>query len=187
MTGKPDIQESGAAKRARMAIFRREDAVPLDRDMMPFEGMDGEGIREGVAKLMAAGTENGVSECTLVLFKEPRPDGLSLVYAWFKSGYVLPRHSHSADCLYYILAGSLRMGSAVLGKGDGMFIPVDDAYTYEVGEDGLELLEFRNASRFNLVFKGNDPAHWDKMAATFRDRGAIWQTETTPPSERERA
>ena len=28
-------------------------------------------------------------------------------YIWFKSGYVLPPHSHDGDCLYYILAGSL--------------------------------------------------------------------------------
>jgi len=182
-----DVPSGSAAKRVRMTIFRRQDAVDLDRDMMPFEGLDSEVDQEGVAKMMAAGAEHSAAERTLVLFKEPRPEGPSLTYAWFKSGYVLPRHSHNADCLYYILAGSLRMGSVVLGKGDGVFIPADDAYTYEVGEEGLELIEFRNASHFNLVFKGNDAAHWDKMATTYRDRAAIWQAETTPPSERELA
>jgi quercetin dioxygenase-like cupin family protein len=187
MTEKLDISGGNATKRRRMAVFRRKDAVELDLEMMPFEGMDGEGVQEGVAKMMAAGVQQGAAERTLVLFKEPQPNGLSLTYAWFKSGYVLPKHSHSADCLYYIIAGSLRMGTQVLGKGDGIFVPADDAYTYEVGEDGLELLEFRNASRFNFVFKGNEPAHWDKMAATYVDRAAIWQAETMTPSEREKA
>jgi quercetin dioxygenase-like cupin family protein len=186
MTEKLDLPGSITAPRKRMAIFRRADAVDLDAETMPFEGMDAEGIQEGFAKMMAVGAEHGAAERTLVLFREAQPDGLSLTYAWFKSGYVLPKHSHNADCLYYVIAGSLRMGTQVLGKGDGLFIPADDAYTYEVGEEGLELLEFRNASRFNIVFKGNEPTHWDKMAATYMNRAAIWQAETTPPSERQK-
>jgi hypothetical protein len=42
---------------------------------------------------------------------------MSLCWAWFKSGYVLPRHSHNADCLYYVLGGSLRLGSVWLKAG----------------------------------------------------------------------
>jgi len=44
-------------------------------------------------------------------------------YVWFKSGYPLPIHSHDIDCFYQIFAGSMRVGSEELGKGDGVMIP----------------------------------------------------------------
>jgi hypothetical protein len=108
---------------------------------------------------------------------------MSLLYLWFKSHYVLPFHSHDTDCLYYVLSGELRMGSHVLRKGDGIFIPRETAYGYEAGPDGVEVLEFRNAKRFNLFFGNNPESRWDKIADTFRERAEIWQEET-PPSQR---
>ncbi|MHB9878765.1 cupin domain-containing protein [Pacificimonas sp. ICDLI1SI03] len=133
-------------------------------------------------KVAAVGAQEGLAEKTLVLFKEPRPDGMSIMYAWFKSNYVLPRHNHDADCAYYILAGSLKMGSQTLGKGDGMFVPAGAGYTYEVGPDGLELLEVRNAAHFNIDFKGNNEGHWDRIAEVYRTKRSDWQSET-PPSK----
>jgi quercetin dioxygenase-like cupin family protein len=169
--------------RKSMVVFYGRDAEPLDSDRMPIEGMD-EGVRAGLAKLPSADVEQGAGEKSVVLFSEPGDQGLSLVYLWLKSGYVLPRHSHDADCLYYVLGGELRMGSHVLRKGDGMFIPCDQAYGYEAGPEGVEVLEFRNATRFNFVFKANDEAWWERMAATYRDRAAIWAKELVPPSDR---
>jgi len=46
-----------------------------------------------------------------VLFKS---DGMSLIHAWFGPGYRLPRHSHSADCLYYVVAGAAIMGARTI-------------------------------------------------------------------------
>jgi hypothetical protein len=37
-------------------------------------------------------------------------------YAWFKSGYPLPLHSHDADCYYLVIAGSMKVGSEVLER-----------------------------------------------------------------------
>jgi hypothetical protein len=43
------------------------------------------------------------------LFHEDRPGGFRLVHASFGPGYRLPRHTHSADCLYYVVSGEAIM------------------------------------------------------------------------------
>src|SRR5689334_5688405 len=63
-----------------------------------------------------------------VLFKGDGANGMSLVHAWFGPGYRLPRHSHSADCLYYVLKGEAIMGSRVIKAGDGFFVRADQPY-----------------------------------------------------------
>src|SRR5206468_2403786 len=47
------------------------------------------------------------------VFFQPGPDGMSIAHAWFGPNLQLFRHSHPAvgDCLYYIQAGELIMGS----------------------------------------------------------------------------
>ncbi len=170
-------------RRRRMAVFYGREAQDLGPEMMPREGID-DSVLAGLAKLAAVDYREGTGERNLVLFSEPGERGMSLVHVWFKSGYVLPFHSHNVDCLYYILGGELRMGSHTLGRGDGFFIPADHGYGYEAGPDGVELLEFRNATRFNLLFRPNSEARWEQMARTFQDRAAKWETETVPPSER---
>ena len=34
------------------------------------------------------------------------------------------------------------------------------------------------------MFKGNDEAHWDRVADVFVKHGAEWAKETVPPSDR---
>jgi mannose-6-phosphate isomerase-like protein (cupin superfamily) len=165
--------------RKKMRVFRFADAVELGADTMPFVGVD-ETVMAGFNKLAEVGLPRGLAEKTLLLFKEPGENGLTLAYAWFKSGYVLPRHSHNADCVYYIVAGSLSMGAVTLGKGDGVFIPADQGYTYEVGPKGVELLEFRNASNFHILFQDNDEAHFDRMATAMREGASRWVDEPAP-------
>lgn len=165
---------------SRLVIFRN-DGEDLDHDTMPYEGVD-DSVLKGFELTGAAGIGDGqVVRC---LFREPQPDGLSLCHAWFKSGFMLPRHSHSADCIYYVLAGAIQMGGAVLGKGDGLFVPADHGYTFQAGPDGAEILEFRNATRFNIVFKGNTPAFWQKIADAAEAARGNWPNETVPPSQR---
>jgi mannose-6-phosphate isomerase-like protein (cupin superfamily) len=165
--------------RKKMRVFRFADAAELGSDTMPFVGVD-ETVMAGFSKLADVGLPRGLAEKTLLLFKEPGENGLSVAYAWFKSGYVLPRHSHDADCVYYVIAGSLTMGAVTLGKGDGVFIPADQGYTYEVGSEGVEVLEFRNAAKFHILFKGNDDAHFDRMADAMRDGASRWEHEPAP-------
>jgi hypothetical protein len=72
----------------------------------------------------------------------------------------------------------------VIRKGDGFFVPAGKAYGYEAGPYGVEVLEFRNATRFNLLFGANDEARWQRIADTYTEREHIWAEETMPPSER---
>ncbi len=174
--------ESPAGKRKKhMIIYRGADAGELGSDQMPFVGVD-DGVMAGFAKLGAAGAADAMGAITSVLFCEPEAAELSLCHAWFKSDYVLPRHSHSADCIYYVLSGEVAMGTQTLRKGDGIFIPANDAYTLKAGPQGAEVLEFRNATHFDIHFKGNDEAHWDRMAKVQVDKKDVWPEEVKPSS-----
>ena len=177
------MADTPARARRRLVVFRADDAGEVADDMMPREGID-DTVVSALDQLDAANVNVGSGERTRLLFKEPGDAGMSLLHVWFKSGYVLPFHSHSTDCLYYVLAGELRMGSHILHQGDGIFIPADQAYGYEAGPEGVELLEFRNASRFNLKFTPGAQARWDHMVQTYMSRATIWEEESVPPSQR---
>ena len=98
---------------------------------------------------------------TTVIFKGEGPDGLSLVHASFGPGFRLPRHSHSADCLYYVLKGGAHLGeSRVLKPGDGFFIKAEAPYTYTAGPDGIELLEFRCSTSFDMKVYDQTIERW---------------------------
>lgn len=171
------------APRKRLRIFRASDATPV-QDHMPVLGIDA-GVLAGLQVLNAAnptGDQNHGAK-TVVLFKEPGDTGMSLTYVWFKSHYILPRHSHDSDCLYYVMAGELSIGKQVLRKGDGMFIPAAAGYSYQAGPQGVEVLEFRGATRFSFLFKNNTPAHWQDIADVLHEHGEQWHDEL-PPSER---
>lgn len=126
-----------------------------------------------------AAVEAGMLEGTTVklLFEMP---GLSLAHAWFKSGFPLPRHTHNVDCLYYIVAGSLRIGSEELARGDGFFVGAGVPYSYVPGPDGVEVLEFRGSNSFDIKLMANNAAYWAKAVATVEDKRECWQSELAP-------
>src|SRR5262249_39801755 len=101
-------------------------------------------------------------------------------YVWFKSGFPVVLHSHSADCVYYITAGSIRLGTETLGPGDGFFVPYDGPYSYTAGPDGVELMEFRNSNRFDLKFQATNPTYWERALQAVHARKADWASETRP-------
>lgn len=174
--------DPNASPRKKVAIYYGKDAAPLGEDRMPTEGLT-PSVLAGVAKLMAS-AKPGLGERSTVLFSEPGDEGMSLVHVWFKSGYMLPAHAHNSDCLYYVLGGELRIGRHVLRKGDGFFIPANKPYAYEAGPEGVEVLEFRNATHFNIVLNEADEERWDRLAANYRERSPSWETEKVPPSDR---
>ncbi len=96
-----------------------------------------------------------------VLFKD---EGMSLVLAWFGSGYRLPRHSHSADCLYYVVSGSLTMGARTVNAGDGFFVRAEQPYAYTAGTEGVEVLEFRSATSFDMTILDQTAQAWAALA-----------------------
>lgn len=109
-----------------------------------------------------------------VLFKGDEPDGLSLVWARFEPGYRLPRHSHSADCLYFVVSGEARMGNRVLGAGDGFFVRADQPYAYEAGPEGVVVLEFRSATSIDMKIFDQTVERWRPIVQAAVDNQERW-------------
>jgi hypothetical protein len=165
---------SSETPQTRFAIYRASEA----RDYAEHQVMSLDDITpviaEGLKHFNGAG--NGDGQVVKLLFAAP---GFSLSYVWFKSGYPLPLHSHSSDCLYSIVGGSLRIGHEELGVGDGFFVGGDVPYTYTPGPEGVEVLEFRNTDKLNIRFRGGKTA-WEKAAQIMASKRSGWSTEQPP-------
>lgn len=161
----------------RFAIFRAENALSLEESGVMESVPPSEAVLEGMQQMAGSGVGNG--HFTRVLYAQ---GGMSLAYAWFKSGFPLPRHSHNSDCLYYIVGGSLRLGTEELKAGDGFFVGADVPYTYTPGDDGVEVLEFRTADQFDIKNLAANPAFWAKAAQTAMAKQDVWPSETVSPS-----
>jgi hypothetical protein len=144
-------------ERPGFAVFRARDGVAYEEGGPMYMAEVSPVVAENFPKLTAAGYDDGHQ--VKLLFAAP---GMSLTHVWFKSGFPLPRHSHSADCVYYVVAGSLQIGSEQLGPGDGFFIGADAPYAYVPGEHGVEVLEFRTSDRFDIRMLADNPAFWAK-------------------------
>jgi hypothetical protein len=169
-------KRAGSAKPG-FAIFRGQDAPLLgETGAMPVPPIAAESMPE-FERAVASGLGDG--ERVRLVFSSP---GFSLTHVWFKKDFPLPLHSHDANCLYYIVAGSLRLGDKTLGKGDGFFIPSDMPYTYRAGPEGVELVEFRTAERFDFQFRADTPAFWKKAADICAANQADWKA-APPPRE----
>ena len=68
--------------------------------------------------------------------------GFSLARVWFKPECPLPRHSLDRDCLYYIVAGSLQLGTQELGPRDSFILPANVPFSYTVGPEGWNCSNF---------------------------------------------
>lgn len=160
----------------KFQIFRKADTPPLNEEQ--FYGgavITRPEQREGIDKLLAAGWADG--EETRMVFNGP---GFALVHAWFKAGYPLPLHSHSGDGLYYIVSGSLMLGTEELGTGDGFFVPANAAYTYTPGPDGVEVLEFRQTTNIDFRILAKGSAFWSKALEKVAEHHADWETAKRP-------
>lgn len=107
------------------------------------DGGEDEGeVREAIGEMVRAIAPGTV---TTPLFGQGGKDGMSLVHVWFGPDFPLFRHSHPryGDCLYYVVAGEVVLGSQRLGPGDGFFVPNEMPYKYKAGPEGVEVLEFR--------------------------------------------
>lgn len=109
-----------------------------------------------------------------VLFRGEGDDGFSLVKAWFGPHYVLPRHSHDGDCMYYVVEGSVVMGSQVLEAGDGFFVPSGALYAYEAGPEGVVVLEFRTRTSFGMDIPGGQLERLRRMGSVADEHAEEW-------------
>lgn len=171
------MSDESDAKRNKMQIFRASEAPELMEANIMSLAPSTEVQAAGMAGLVDAGFIEGGD--TRVLFNQP---GFSLLKVWFKKDYPLVLHSHDADCLYYIVAGSIKLGTEALGPGDGFFIEADVPYTYTPGPEGVELLEFRHATEFNFVNHARSEAFYGKAEKVVTDNIAGWR-QARPPSE----
>jgi hypothetical protein len=114
-----------------------------------------------------------------VLFRDVASNGFSLVHAWFGENFPLPRHKHAGDCLYFVLKGELRMGSKIVSAGDGLFVPSGRPYTYRAGPGGVEVLEFRMVSSFDMDTLDQDLEKWQSYTQIGEDMAEVWK-QTQP-------
>lgn len=168
--------------RRGIRLFRGRDATPLaDTGAMSPPVFD---LND--QKLLA---EDGPRSPTIALgiddtlvFRGEGEDGCSLVRAWLGPHFVLPRHSHSGDCLYYVVEGSIVMGAQHLRTGDGFFVPSGAIYAYQAGAEGAVVLEFRPQTSFDMQIPGGQLERWRRMAAVAEEHGEHWvelRSETT--------
>jgi quercetin dioxygenase-like cupin family protein len=161
-------------KRAGLKIFRATEARPFDEELAA------KVFRVPVMDEAATDAwprwDSAAGAGMKLIYGDPDQGGMSLMVLWFASNYVLPRHVHDADCMYYILSGEAHLGNQVLTPGDGFFAPAGAPYTYTAGPEGVEVLEFRGTSTVELKYL-ESPERWEKLielADRSRDR---WKVE----------
>ena len=164
--------------KSKFAVFRRSEMVDFDASEIMSSSPPTETELAGSKRAVEQGVMKGAKNDLIFA-----GGGFSLARVWFKSGFPLPRHSHDTACLYYITAGSLRIGTEELGPGDGFLVGADVPYTYTPGDNGVELLEFRAADEFGIRMLADNPAFWDRAIATATERQDKWREEKRP-SER---
>ena len=171
--------EAHEAKARGYVITRGRDARPhMPRQQRGADAADSKmhpAILRGLAQFRETADCGGAT--ALTLFSMPT---LHVSYAWFKSGYPLPLHSHDADCYYLVIAGSMKVGSEVLEKGDGVLIPGGAPYTVNPGDEGVEFLEIRTSPDYDTHFRAKTDAYWDRVAETRRERKDVWAQEQAP-------
>jgi quercetin dioxygenase-like cupin family protein len=157
-------QKSKPAPPGKMVLFTAASAPSLEETGM----MDAPTFTEDAAndepqpKEYAKRSMQGSS--LTVPFQQQGPGGFSLVSIDFAPGFLLPRHSHSSDCLYYIVEGQIVMGKRELGPGDGFFLPADQPYAYHTGPEGAKVLEFRHQASFDMKIYEKDMARYREKA-----------------------
>lgn len=153
-----DLETGEVASTKGLRFYRAADAPSLEDDgIMSAPFVDKAVYTTLDLRPLADGSK------VKVLFKGEGTSGFSLVHAWFGPGYRLSRHSHSADCLYYVLTGEAHMGSRVISAGDGFFVKADQPYVYEAGPEGVEVLEFRAATTFDMKVLDQTVERWQPI------------------------
>jgi quercetin dioxygenase-like cupin family protein len=156
-----------------LQLFSRQDAPRVDDTTMMSPPVLDQPALDALPEFRAGG-----GSVTKLLFGDPEGNasgGLSLVWVRFEANYHLPRHSHSVDCLYYIVSGQIRMGRQTLGAGEGFFVRADAPYGYVAGPDGVELLEFRAVSHFDSRIR-ETPEGWSRILTAVRANRDRWES-----------
>ena len=136
--------QSKPVQPGKMAVFTGDAAPTLEEtgmmDAMTYtvDGADSAPASDSQMERMQDGAH------LTVPFRQEGQGGFSLVTVDFAPGYLLPKHSHSSDCLYYILEGEFTVwwgkdaskldNFYTLKKGDCAYYPT--GWKYKVGNTG---------------------------------------------------
>ncbi|EHJ60759.1 hypothetical protein NSU_2268 [Novosphingobium pentaromativorans US6-1] len=168
---------NGEAQAGKFEIFRFQDAVD-SRDNP--SSLLIEPLPERLLPLQNQVKESGLNDAAEIKYLVKLP-GFSVTHVWFKHDYPLPLHSHNADCLYYIVAGTIRLGSQTLGPRDSFFVPCDVPYQFRPGAEGVELLEIRHVTEVNLRHFSKSETFWQKALETVLANRDSWRDAKKPP------
>ena len=170
---------NGEIAERKFKIYRAAEAQQMlarDRSVLQHNDVPHPETVAGVKRFAAAaGVANGAT--AKVIFSSP---SLHISYAWFKSGFPLPVHSHDVNCFYLIVAGSMRFGAAQVGKGDGVFVPAGMPYTATPGAEGVEFIEVRTSDDYGTRYRGQTLEYWDRIVSAIEARQESWATERPP-------
>lgn len=184
----PAYAEPQPSDRFQFAVFAFDDApvMPFSDGMAAAEVVSDE-LVAAFQKHIDAGVSDGGIGKTLFSYGD-ESEGVCLLYAWFKPNFVIPRHKHGQDCLYFVVSGEAILGSRTMRAGDGFYVPKDTPYAYVAGPRGVEVLEYRTCipSQQTGEFLETRPDRWEKFVGVVVENRDAWRAETVPPSQRQR-
>jgi mannose-6-phosphate isomerase-like protein (cupin superfamily) len=162
-------------RRAGLQMFRAAGARPFDEALA--SKVFGGPVVDQAATDALPRWNSAAGAAMKLIFGDPDRGGMSLMILWFGSNYVLPRHVHDADCVYYVLSGEAHLGNQVLKAGDGFFAPAGAPYTYTAGPEGVEVLEFRATSTVELRYL-ESPEGWERLIELADESRDRWAAES---------
>lgn len=169
------MDNSETKPRARVIIRKAEDAKMVGPEVMPWLAVR-PGDTEKFDELTVRMRQGVISR---ILFQEPESK-LTLAYVWLRPNFQLPRHSHSADCTYYVISGSAIFGKETLKAGDVFFVPGDIPYFYQAGPEGVEVIEFRTVMKSNFMLHNLDKRYLDRAGEIAEQNDDSWQNQQVP-------
>src|SRR3974390_1332065 len=105
----------GSRRRKGLQIFSRSKPVVGDWQLSRPPTLDQPALDALPAFYAAGGSARSIPFC------DPEGadgEGLSLIWLRFGANSPLPRHSHSVDCLYYVVAGEVHLGNRTVKSGE---------------------------------------------------------------------
>ena len=82
------------------------------------------------------------------------------------------------------MGGELTLGKGITREivraGDGFFVPAGHMYGYTAGPEGVEVLEFRSVSKFNIEYRSQPPSAWAALAAVIAANRDDWKSAAPP-------
>ena len=109
--------------------------------------------------------------------------GFSMLLVGGKPNYAVARHSHSSDCMYYVVSGSATMGNVTLRPGDSFFTPAGAPYQWRAGPEGVEILEVRrHVDEIGIDLHDISPAAFEHEREVVAANREQWVTMDVSPT-----